>query len=845
MAAFLLLFSVSFLAPSLIGLRTEKANAQPGTLLFESEDYDIKDGTAPTVVDGVAYIFAGEDPWTPPGVESEVVALDASNGELLWETSLTWAGGMGSKARPLVDSGRLYIGCGEYVYCLDTENGKEIWSTSITPSGGSLGKSVIITDPLMYVDASSTKVVVVGDFIYGAYVGLKADNGDLLWRYSLDSNTSAIGSPGVDDVNDRLYLPQHTAFGFPVNGKVHCLDVSGTTPVKKWEYKTSYDVAGGIAVQDGRLYFSDFAYGGPQSKLYCLEDKGNSASLLWSADVWGSSGTPLVDENSETIYLCGNDYSVGGNHFYAYDMTAGNLLWDNPNWGAYNGNSSMSPDTGYLYVGSFDTSNWAHNKGLAALDPTTGSELWYVTDKGGGDPVVADGVVYSTADGRLYAYQEYIPSTFDWYFAEGYTGEGFDEFLCLANPGTTPEENAQVHLTYVFNGGRPPETRVFEVPAGTRSTVYVNGDVGEGMEVSVKVVSDKPLVAERPVYFDYQGTSGRAWTGGHCVVGADAPSTEWYFAEGYTGEGFEEYLTLANMSEEEAEVEVTYLYNGEDPVTKSYALGANSRRTLNVNQEAGVGKELGIKVSSSLPILAERPVYFDYRGTSGRAWTGGHCVVGADAPSTEWYFAEGCTLEGFEEYLTLANPNDLPAVAQVTYLYQDQDPRTESYTVFPHSRRTLYVNREAGEGEELGIEVRSTQPILAERPMYFNYAGRWSGGSCVVGARMSANFWCLAEGYTNPYFHEYICISNPGKEDASVAGMPLFGGGEPFSLVVEAGKRRTVALRSDAGLERAYALYSDRGVIVERAVYFDYQGFASNHWDGGHCAMGAALRDIY
>ncbi|WP_287154022.1 PQQ-binding-like beta-propeller repeat protein [Candidatus Solincola tengchongensis] len=717
-------------------MRIDKANAQPGALLFESADYDVKDGTAPTIVNGVAYLFAGEDPWTPPGAESKIVALNASNGQLIWERPLPWAGGKGSKARPLVDSGKVYIGCGEYMFCLDAADGRKKWYGPITPPGGTLGSSIIITDPVMYTNSQGTKVVVVGDYIYGAYVGLDAENGTILWRYYLDSNTSAIGTPGVDDANDRLYLPQHTAFNSPVNGKVHCIDVSGTTPVKKWEYKTTYDVAAGIAVHQRTLFFSDFAYGGPQSKFYCLEDKGDSASLLWSADVWGSSGTALVDENSETVYFCGNDYSVGGNHFYAYDMTTGSLIWDNPNWGAYNGNCSLSPDTGYLYAGSFDTAAWAHNKGLAALDPLTGSELWYVTAKGGGDPVVVDGVVYTTADGRLYAYQEYVPTEFDWYFAEGYTGDGFDEFLCLANPGTTPDDDAWVNLTYVFNGDRPPETRAFEVPAGTRSTVYVNGDAGEGMEVSVKVVSDKPLVAERPMYFDYHGTSGRNWTGGHCVVGADAPSKKWYFAEGYTGEGFEEYLTLANMNDGEALVEVTYLYNGEDPVTKPYTLDAYSRRTLNVNQEAGAGKELGIEVSSSLPILAERPVYFDY-------------------------------------------------------------------------------------------------------------AGKWSGGSCVLGARLLGNFWCLAEGYTDSNFDQYICISNPGKEDAQVVGVPLFGGGEPFDLVVEAGRRRTVALHSDEGVERAYALYSDRGVVVERAMYFDYQGFASRGWTGGHCTAGAVLSQIY
>ena len=402
------------IAPRYLALAPDKALAQQGDMLFESADHDIKDGTGPAVVRGVAYLFAGDDPWMPPGVNSKVVALDASDGDFLWERELEWAGGMGSKARPLVRGVRLYIGCGEKVYCLDTSrDGASVWEKRITPAEAPLGQSVIITDPVIYSSASGTDVVVVGDYVYGAYLGLSAENGEILWTYALDANCSAIGAPGVDDERNRLYIPQHTSFGHPVNGKLHCLDVSGSTPVKKWEYATTYDVAGGIACHQGMLYFSDFAYGGPISRLYCLEDGGEAARLAWSEEVWGSSGTPLVDANSETLYVCGNEYSVGKNHFYAFELTTGNLKWDNPNWGAYNGNCALSPATGYLYAGSFDTSSWAHNKGLAAMDPYTGSELWCVTSKGGGDPVVVDGVVYSTADGRLYAYREYRPATFD------------------------------------------------------------------------------------------------------------------------------------------------------------------------------------------------------------------------------------------------------------------------------------------------------------------------------------------------------------------------------------------------------------------------------------------------
>ncbi|MBN2027852.1 MAG: PQQ-binding-like beta-propeller repeat protein [Actinobacteria bacterium] len=822
---------------------------QSGTPVFESADYRIKDGTAPVISGGVAYLFAGDDPYIEPYTDSSIVALDAAAGGFLWQKDLEWSGGMGSKARPLVDGNRLYIGCGKRVYCLDTsDNGNILWSKDITPSPNPLGDSVIISDPVMYDDGASNKVVVVADFTYGTYVGLKASDLSILWTYHLDADSSASGAPGVDDAGNRLYLPQSASFGYSPNGKVHCIDVSGTTPVKKWEYGTAYDVAGPIAYNQGDIYFSDFAYGGPISNFYCLQDEGNQPGLEWSQPMWGSSGLPLIDTNRNTVYACGNDYSVGGNHFYAFDAASGELVWDNPNWGAYNGNCALSPATGYLYAGSYDVSSWpfAHNKGMAAMDPDSGGELWYVQQKAGGDPVVSGGLVYSTADGRLYAYEEFMPSTFDWYFAEGYTGPGFEEWLCLANPGDAGED-ATANVTYLFNGERDPISVDYPVPAGTRNTIDVKTAVGADTEVSIKVVSDKPIVVERPIYFDYAGMGSHGWTGGHCVVGTDEPLDTWYFAEGYTGTGFEEWLCLANFGDGLATVTVDYLYPDGAPLQKEYYIPVNRRVTFSVNEEAGYGRDVSIEINSNRPVVCERPMYFDYAGMANHGWTGGHCVMGSERTSEQWYFAEGYTGPGFEEWLCLANPNDTGAMVDITYLYQAEDAVTETFTVAADARLTISINQAAGSGKDVGMAVRSDLPILAERPMYFEYGGGWDGGHCVMGAALPSNYWCLAEGFTDPNFDEYICISNPGKEDAVVNVRPLFGDGDGAgtNYDVPAGQRFTISLQSGEPVERAYAISSDRGVVVERAMYFDYMGLGGYGWPGGHCTMGATLKDIY
>ncbi len=803
--------------------------------VFESADLRIKDGTAPVIISGVAYLFAGDDPWSPPGVNSSIVALNASNGNLVWQKELEWAGGMGSKARPLVEGTRLYIGCGKSVYCLDTaNNGNILWQTDITPEGG-VGNSVIISDPVAYTGIDG-RVIVVGDYIYGAYVGLDSMSGNILWRYDLDSGSSAIGAPGVDDTNHRIYLPQHAAFGQPVKGKIHCLDVSGASPAKKWDFAASYDVACPIIFHQGKIYFSDFAYGGAMSDFYCVEDKGNQGELVWQQAIWGSSGLSMIDPAGGRIYVCGNDYAAGTNHYYAFDLSTGELAWDNSNWGAYNGSSALSPNTGYLYVGSFDTTAWAHNKGIAAVEPLTGGELWMVNQKGGGDPVFYNNMVYTTADGRLYAYLEFLPpQSYDWYFAEGYTGAGFDEWLCIANPSQI--DDATVDVTFYFKEGRPPLEKQYEVEAGTRKTVSVNSEVGPDMEVSIKVESDHPVVAERPMYFNYGGYLG----GGSVVLGADKPMSRWLFAEGYTGAGFDEWLCMLNPGESTTATVTYFFKNNPVPLVKEYELPAHSRKTLKVNQEAGQNQEVSIEVTTpeDKTIVAERPIYFHYQGLGVR---GGHCVVGTGEESRSWYFAEGYTGAGFDEWLCIMNPGTVNALVKVTYSYQGESSQTKQYNVVAKSRETLNVKAEAGSGKNVSLLINSDQPIVAERPIYFNYGGKWDDGSCAMGSTLPSNYWVLAEGYTSPNFDEYITIFNTGKETANVRVKPLFGTGSEELYEIEGGRRFTIAIYSSNPVERAYVITSDRGVVVERPMYFYYSGLGA---PGGHCERGATFMDMY
>lgn len=433
-----------------------------------------------------------------------------------------------------------------------------------------------------------------------------------------------------------------------------------------------------------------------------------------------------------------------------------------------------------------------------------------------------------------------------WYFAEGYTGPGFQEYLDIQNPGESP---ANVTIDYQLNGGGTATTG-FVLDPKKRRTIDVNDvafGVGPDKEVSAKVTStDQPVVAERPMYFNYGGK----YNGGHIALGARAPNTTWYFAEGYTAPGFDEYLTLQNPNP--TPVTATIEYQRDDGAMAPYLrlLPATSRTTITVhdiaaNGGATRGHEVSTKVTATGPIVAERPMYFNYSGI----YDGGHDVVGANAPSTTWNFAEGYTGGGFDEYITVQNPNAVSADVTTTYQFGGGGTKTTLLTVPALSRRTITVHAaaEAGRGVDVSAKLTSTQPIVAERPMYFGYTlsatgAAVTGGHDTLGSVGASNAFYFASGETPTSTDEYLTIQNANPTSAKASILYMFADGFVTSkrLTLAANSRTTTAVHNDVGRGKqvAVAVYSDAQVVVERPTYFT-KGFGFGSISGGAVVTGA------
>jgi hypothetical protein len=207
------------------------------------------------------------------------------------------------------------------------------------------------------------------------------------------------------------------------------------------------------------------------------------------------------------------------------------------------------------------------------------------------------------------------------YFAEGTTRKGFEEWLCMQNPGSS---QIVVKATYQLGSRQgSPIHRSYSIPAHQRLTVSVNREIGPNKDCSMSLASSSDFIAERPMYFDYK-PGEKNWDGGHDVIGASAAATTWYFAEGYTGNGFDEWLCLQNPASEKATVTITYYPESGTPISRQHVVTPNSRMTVDVNTEAGANLSMSARVTSDKPVIAERPMYFACQG----AWTGGHDVIG-------------------------------------------------------------------------------------------------------------------------------------------------------------------------------------------------------------------------
>lgn len=211
----------------------------------------------------------------------------------------------------------------------------------------------------------------------GAY---RRDNGELIWKFSLDSGVE--GGAIID--SDRLY------FGSG-DGKFYALRADSGTLL--WSYEVGSQVLAAPVLNGNLICFL-----ASNNSFHCLD-------ALTGNQNWGYSRvdsshfsirggtTPVVYR--ERLYFGSND-----GYLVCLDRLKGSLIWElpiNDNKRFRDVDASPVIDSGRLYISSFDNA-------LYSINPDDGKIFWKL-DEGGYFPVtiVGNQLFYATTTGKLMA----------------------------------------------------------------------------------------------------------------------------------------------------------------------------------------------------------------------------------------------------------------------------------------------------------------------------------------------------------------------------------------------------------------------------------------------------------
>jgi hypothetical protein len=320
-----------------------------------------------------------------------------------------------------------------------------------------------------------------------------------------------------------------------------------------------------------------------------------------------------------------------------------------------------------------------------------------------------------------------------WLFAEGSQGF-FNTFVLLANDN---DADASATVTFLVEGGGSV-TATVPVPRRTRKTIFA-GDIPGLVNQSfgIDITSTLPIIAERAMYLP----GARVFEGGHESAGVNAPSRQWFLAEGATGSFFECFVLLSNPNTTPANATVTFLLPTGATVVRTVTIPANSRHTINVEtvDPQLANADVSTTIVSDVGIVAERAMYWP---DISQGWREAHNSFGVTASALRWGVADGRIggPRAFQTFILLANPNPHPAEVVVRFLKPGLMV-TRTYTLNPSSRRSIYVNEEVGElGEgtfSADVQVQNYQPIAVEKALYWNSGPEvFAGGTNVTATRL-------------------------------------------------------------------------------------------------------------
>jgi hypothetical protein len=295
-----------------------------------------------------------------------------------------------------------------------------------------------------------------------------------------------------------------------------------------------------------------------------------------------------------------------------------------------------------------------------------------------------------------------------WYLAEGSSKWGFETWLLIQNPN---DKKATCTITYMTADSGPIPVKVIVDP-NSRASFNMGTHIG-AKDASIKVSADIPVIPERAMYRNNRRE-------GHDSIGTTTPAKTFYLAEGTTDWGFTTYVLVQNPNDKANTVNITYMTPKGPVEYPAFSVPANSRKTICAN-EFLEKKDCSIQVTGSLPLIAERAMYWD-KGL-GEAC---HDSIGMSEPHRMFYLPVGETFNGTETWTLVQNPNASSVSVQITYMTPDGKGNVSwSETVPANSRKSYNMGEKMPSGRAaVMVECKTAgKRIMVERAMYWNNRG--------------------------------------------------------------------------------------------------------------------------
>ena len=418
-----------------------------------------------------------------------------------------------------------------------------------------------------------------------------------------------------------------------------------------------------------------------------------------------------------------------------------------------------------------------------------------------------------------------------WFCVEGTsTPDGrADESIVIASIADT---SVEATITVLTGGDEPPASRQVRLQPREQIEVPVSS-IAEAAEpgVVVEVVGGQAIVS-------------------HALAGQDdvavepcarAAATDWYFANGTTVRGAQQFIVLFNPFGDDAIVDVTFLTDSgvmEPDVLQGYVVPRRSRVTLAVHEIVERQELVAAHVHARVGrVVGERTHLFDGSASEGVAVRQGIAVsLGSTAPERVWEFPYGESGVGYAQSVAIANFGLRPTTFEILVRVDDEPIAPTRADVEARAVVAVDVGVLVPIGARYSVTVTARDVEGRGAPVIVEMLASWPptvGARSVAtspGSTLTARRWVIALPDLGLATDAVVTVANPGTRPVTAA-LAVYRAGntsEPVSqpeLAIPAAELGSFSATGAAG--RVLIVTADRPVVVALTILGDDGASAS------------------